>query len=192
MSVIVGLDSTHNLLFIGGVIGDWKEIKSCWNAISSGLSVDEIHMYKFSSRMKQKALKLLYDHCRSLRLICIKINYRIILSTARSIRPRTPKDKIRWIVNRVIQREILKIISETHLYIELITDKELFDIMGTRVDIPREPIEIADIVAWINFRKNQIPRNLWMNLKDIIIEYDIENKLKQTIKLEVAKIRTRK
>ena len=174
---IVGMDSSHKLMFLGIVIGKWSNIKNCWLEISSRLGLDEIHMYKLKSDLKKKTLRLLYRYCCGLNLICVKINYPRLRNTARSIRPRTPKRKLIEIVNTVVRDMLSGIIKEYSPTHTIIVDKELKAIMSIENHEPREPIEIADIVAWYNLRISNIPKELRKNLKRCITEIDVEHQM---------------
>ena len=185
---IVGMDSSHKLMFIGIVIGKWSNIKNCWLEISVRLGLDEIHMYKLKSDLKKKTLRLLCRYCCGLNLICIKINYPRLRNTARNIRPRAPKRKIIEIVNTVVRDTLCRIIEEYSTTHTIIVDRELEEIMSIKDCEPREPIEIADIVAWYNLRTSNIPKELRRNLKRCITEIDVEH---QIVRALYRKIRTR-
>ena len=130
---IVGMDSSHKLMFIGIVIGKWSNIKNCWLETSGRLGLDEIHMYKLKSDLKKKTLRLLYRYCCGLNLICVKINYPRLRNIARSIRSRTPKWKIVEIVNTVVRDTLYMIVRESSTKHTIIVDRELEEIMSIKV-----------------------------------------------------------
>jgi len=178
MEYIVGMDTSHKLTFVGIVIGRWVDIKSCWSAIARRLRVDSIHMYKFSLRLKKMALRLLCEFCSGLKLLCVKVNYPRLRSVLRNLYPRIPRQKLTTKINRIVKAALYDIIREYCNRPRIIVDKELLGILNAACE-PREPIEIADILAWFNLRKNVLPRELRTCLRDIIMEIDIENKLIQ-------------
>ncbi|MEX0567606.1 MAG: hypothetical protein Q6363_000400 [Candidatus Njordarchaeota archaeon] len=185
MSRIVGMDSSYNLMFIGIVVGEWKAIKTCWYSITKELGLNEIHMFRLSMSLKRKVLKLLYAGSEDLELLCVKVNYSRLKNIARSISPRMPRQKTRKIINMIVRDEIFRIIQKYCESPKIIADNELREIANTNICEPREPIELADIVAWFNLRASNIPRETKIKLKKTIIEFDIENKLIAILKKKI-------
>ena len=134
-------------------------------------------MHKLSSRLKRRVLKLLCESCSNLVLLCLKANYARLRNIARSTKPRTPKKKLAHMINSLIRKTVYSIISKYCDEPKIIVDMELEDIMQIRTHEPREPIELADVVAWFNLRSSNMPREIRMQSKRHIIELDIENKL---------------
>jgi len=164
-------------MFIGIVIGRWPDVKKCWLEITRRLNLDEIHMYKLKVDLKRRVLKLLCGYCGNLNLMCVKVDYPRLKNVARSIKPRAPRRKIADITNAVVRETLYKIIEEYPGEKTIIVDRELKEVMRIETHEPREPIEIADIIAWYNLRSSSIPRELRKDLRKHITELDVENLL---------------
>ena len=173
--MIAGIDSTHNMLYLGLVIGDKNDIIRCYNEIINKFLVKEIHMSKLRRKLKFAILNSLLD-CE-LTFLCIKVNKKLLRGAIIGRFPRAERSILFNKVDKLIRAEIKTILQEYNVR-EIFVDIELIRIFSEKeVNIKGEATELADIVAWGNLRISQLPRELKRKFLSKVKHIDLEKKL---------------
>jgi len=163
VAAIAGLDSSGpNYEFIGIVIGESCKLKAVYRTVKGRWR--RIHLRELSrkgrNRIARNFLSELSKYREEIHAISARTGVNEALMRARRLALFTPKSKIRRVCLKSLARLILYTLEE-YAVREIWCDSELREIMGftgVSVNVGQYPVELADIVAWLDFN---VKRKRW-------------------------------
>ncbi len=127
--MIAGIDSTHNMLYLGIVIGNKNDIIRCYNEIIGKFLIKEIHMSKLRRKLKFAILDSLLD-CKLI-FLCVKVNKKLLRGAIIGRFPRAERSALFNKVDKLIRAEI-KIVLQKYNVKEIFVDIELIRIFSEK------------------------------------------------------------
>ena len=153
-----GLDSSGpNYAFIGVIVGEEVDLRSLYTAVKGGRR--RIHMRRLGRGARREvAARLLEEIAEaggSLCALSIRTGVADALAEARLRAPYAPSSMLRRRCLRLLALLIWEVL-EDHGVGRVYCDRELveaFALAGIRVGSASYAVELADVIAWLDFRR---------------------------------------
>ncbi len=123
-----------------------------------------LHMARLRGKYKWVAINLVSRYASLMKLICVHVDYNMVLSELRQmLPPRTPRSKSKTILDQLLAQVLVSIVEEEGVhsvdvwYVDHEESRKLRQVGITRVEVNQEKVFPADVIAWLNNRGRELP-----------------------------------